>query len=225
MPDIDVGVPIELQLPEALADEGLFKHYSQTLAGHSLRVSIPASAQVYPAVSTAAKAGCPVRLEVGQPSDVVINEMLRVVDMYLHDPEIEQPVEFFHTLLLSFFRGEQRTLWEIQDEDPAKILYVTDDDRASLSRRLACLSTEEASGEFLMKRRRKLMLEQGECSRCEFFGNCIGYFKLPNEGFGCSGVIRLLRLIKEASLELREDNDLFAVSYDLSEDTTGLNPE
>ena len=68
----------------------------------SVRVTMPAAPGFMKALRLAASLQLPVRLLPGQPSAEALAELTEAAHFYLHDPMVETPVEFFHSLLAAF---------------------------------------------------------------------------------------------------------------------------
>jgi hypothetical protein len=131
-----------------------------------------------------------------------------VLDFYLHHTSVSQPVEFFHTALLSFYHQAPATLWAIQEEDPADVRYVTADGRETIARRPVGVCVTGDLGSFVADCQKALLAERGECCSCAFFAHCGGYFKWPRTDYDCSGVKMLFRTLRDASEALRHDLQL-----------------
>lgn len=125
------------------------------------------------------------------------------LNRYLHDATVASPVEFFHSILLAFCHDDTMlSLWTIQDEDPERNRYVTEDGRVVLSDRLR-IEMPDSPGDFLDDYRHQLLSEQGECSICRYFTNCVGYFKFPDRGYSCKAVRNIFQHLKHASNEIK----------------------
>jgi len=129
-----------------------------------------------------------VKLEVQQPDEDLLAELETVLDLYLHLCSVNQPIEFFHSLLLSFYRNEPVSLWEVTETDPAYVRYVGDDG--------SVVNVD-------------LNSETVECHECEFRDRCHGYFKFPDRNYNCDGVKHLFRTLRNAANEVRQDLESF----------------
>jgi hypothetical protein len=181
----------------------LYKHV-ELYRSHPVRVTVATTPGFLKAVRLAMSLGLPVKLDVVQPVRSVVDELLELLDHYLHHTTVSQPIDFFHGLLMAFYRDNTSTLWEIQEEDPGMFRYITDSGDMVISRRLST-SLDPASADSFLTVLKTNLLEQSECSECPFFGNCAGYFKLPNTSYQCNDVRELLTVIKNAASELRRD--------------------
>lgn len=202
---IDESIPLDVVFKSSEARDLWLGRHHKVLKGRSVRLCIPVEPGFSRAARTAVSKGFAVRLELTQPDAILTKELVKVLDYYLHDPNVARPIEFFHSLLEAFFRKSPVSIWRIQEEDPSHNLYVTDQGKLTISRRLSQISLPENPGDFLRDLKLELLLQQGECSSCTFFGNCLGYFKIPDRNFGCAEVKKLLGIVREAADELRND--------------------
>ncbi len=132
-----------------------------------------------------------------------------MLEAYLHQPMVSQPIEYFHSMFLAFYRSEPLTLWAVQEEDPAYFRYISDDGEETISRRFAGTKVGHDIARFPNRFKKELVAERGECSRCEFLENCFGYFKWPKREYRCDGVKSLFQLLKDAAHQLKSDLDVF----------------
>ena len=132
--DWGYGVPVELIMLSPDTEFPLLYRHAKLLDKHPVRVSIPALPGLFKAVKVASALRFPVKLDVGQPEPDTIEALQSVLDFYLHHPSVSQPVEFFHTSLLSFYHQAPVPLWDVQEEDPAYVRYVTDDGWETIAR-------------------------------------------------------------------------------------------
>jgi hypothetical protein len=216
--DVDVladwgyAVPIELAMRDPVTEFALLYRHAKLLDKHPVRASIPVVPGLSKAIRIAISLQFAVKLKLGQPEPAAIEEMLAVLDFYLHHASVSQPVEFFHTTLVSFFDRDPRnhmTLWDVQGEDPAYIRYVTADGEEMVARRMAGAVEPGDLESFVPNLQDRLLAEHSECSRCEFFDYCGGYFKWPRMDYSCEGVKRVFQGLKDAAIELEHDLELF----------------
>jgi hypothetical protein len=199
------GVPIEIVLKDPAAEFSCLYNYTNLIDNHPVRVAMPALPGFSKAAKLAVSLSFDVKLEVGQPNQSLIEELEGVLDSYLHRTNVHQPIEFFHSALLSFFRQEPISLWEIAEEDPAQVRYITDEGQETISKRFA---NHEIGGDlevFVERFSEQLVAEKRECNGCEFFSKCRGYFKWPDKSYDCAGVKRLFTTLRNAADELRDD--------------------
>jgi hypothetical protein len=216
--DVDVlanwgyGVPVELVMHTPETEFPLLYRHARLLDKHPVRVSIPALPESFKAVQVASALRFTIKLDVGQPDPAALAAVQSVLDFYLHHSSVTQPVEFFHTALMSLYAQAPVTLWDIQGENPADVRYVTDDGRETVTRQPGSARVTGDLGSFVADLQQALLAEGGECCACEFFANCGGYFKWPRKDYGCSGVKTLLRTLRDASEALRHDLNTFTTA-------------
>src|SRR5262249_53992402 len=101
--DAGEALPVEIVLKDPAAEYVQLYNYKSLLDTPPVRVAIP----VWPGFSKAAKLAVAlnfaVKLELQQPDSFLIEEILSVLELYLHRTSVRQPIEPFHTLLLSFY--------------------------------------------------------------------------------------------------------------------------
>lgn len=221
--DVDVApltnwsqsVPLDLVMTQPADEFPLLYRFSHLLESHQVRVSIPVSAGFANAVRLSLALHFSVKLEVGQPGPDLIEELNKVLELYLHRATVSQPVEYFHSTFLSYFHEEPASLWYIQEEDPEQMRFVSDDGEESVTKRLAGRGSSRTVREGVrlqlqnVNGRREIApqatVEKSECDDCEFFDRCGGYFKWPNRDFDCVGVKGLFGTLRAAAAELRTD--------------------
>ncbi len=198
--------PLELVLRDPVAESPLLYRYVDFAKIVPVRVIVPVEAAGFAnAVKVALSLGLAVKLETGQPDDGVLTELAEVLDYYLHSAMAASPVDFFHGLCMAFYTGQPITLWDIQEEDPASFQFVRDDGVVEFSQRIPKPHRLEEARAFLVRLKKALIQEGGECSGCDFFQYCLGYFKMPDPHFSCDGITRLLGIIRSAATELKRD--------------------
>jgi hypothetical protein len=212
MADWGYGVPVDLVMRSPGTEFPLLYRHARLLDKHPVRVSIAALPELFKAVKVASALGFAVKLDVGQPAPAAVEAMQAVLDFYLHHPSVAQPVEFFHTTLLSLYRQTPVTLWEVQEDDPAYVRYITDDGSETIARHPVGEPVTGDLGSFVSALQQELLAERGECCACEFLAHCGGYFKWPRKDYGCSGVKTLFRTLRDASAALRHDLSTFTAA-------------
>ena len=199
------SVPIEIALTDPATNYAQLYKYVTLLDTHPVRIAIP----VVPGFSNAAKLAVAlnfaVKLELEQPDGRLIDEVISVLDLYLHRSNVQQPIEFFQTMLLSFYRDEPISLWEIAEEDPTQVRYITDDGEETISKRFAGQRLNGGVEDFVDRYSQQMLLEKSECNDCEFFLRCRSYFKWPDKTYECTGVKKLFRTLGNAAEELKQD--------------------
>jgi hypothetical protein len=198
-------IPVDLVVQNLAVDlPGLYR-CSPLQDKRPVRVSVPVAAGFGKVVKLALSLNFTVKLEVSQPEPALIEELLRVVNLYLHQSTVSRPVEFIHTLFLGYYNRTPVKLWAIQEEDPALFRYVTDQGAETLSRRFAGVELKYGVTSFIQEFTAALLEEKQECGDCAFFEICAGYFKWPRRAYRCDGVKALFQTIKAAAEELRAD--------------------
>ena len=188
------GLPLDLMMRDPLSELSLLYRCTGLLARHPGRVTVPLKRGAAPAVKLALSLGFAVRLAGHQPPPEAVDEARRILDGYLHNPTVSQPVEPFHGLLLSLLHDSRLSLWSLLERDPAQV-RVIDDSGAELS------DQAPASAQAF---RSDLLAQGAECRDCEWLGVCSGYFKWPRTDYSCSDVKQLLGDLKAAAAELRQ---------------------
>jgi sulfatase maturation enzyme AslB (radical SAM superfamily) len=199
-----IGVPIEIILENPASDFARLYSYTNLLDTHPVRIAIPVEPGFSKAVKAAVSLNFAVKLETGQPTPELIEELEAVLDLYLHRSNVRQPVQFFQSALLSFYRGEPMSLWSVAEEDPAEVIYINDSGQKTISRRFSDTQIEDLE-DFVDGYVSKLLSEKRECFDCEYFSRCGGYFKWPDASYDCAGVKKLFRTLKVAAAELKQD--------------------
>ncbi len=199
------SVPLDLVMGSPYSDYPQLYELAPLLSRHPVRVTIPVVPGFTKAVKLASSLNFAVKLEVTQPDPNLVQEMSEVLSYYLHRSTVSQPIEFFHSILMAFIEEEPLNLWTIQEEDPAFFRYITDQGGETISPRFVAADVGQSPSSFLESLITKLLVEEGECTTCEFLNNCYGYFKWPRKDYGCDGVKALLKTVKHAAQELKQD--------------------
>jgi hypothetical protein len=199
------GIPIEIVLRHPAKEFTLLYDYTNLIDTHPVRVAIPVLPGFSKAVRLAVSLNFAVKLEMSQPDSFVIKELEDVLGFYLHGTNVRQPIDPFQTLLLSFYRHEPLLLWEIAEEDPLQVRYITNDGEETISKRFAGARLEGDVADFLKSHSQKLLSEKRQCHECEFFNRCEGFFKWPDKSYDCAGINRLLTTLVNAADEVTED--------------------
>jgi len=194
------GVPMDIVISDPASEFPLLYSFSKLLDKHPIRASIAVRPGFLKAVKLALALHFTVKLDVGQPDASLIEEMKEVLDLYLHDASVGQPVECFHSIFLSFYRQEPASVWFIQEEDPEHFRFVSDDGVETVSRRFAGVDP-------MAKRDDATAREALECDTCQFMAVCGGYFKWPDRNYGCEGVKAVFGTINAAAAELKQTVD------------------
>jgi hypothetical protein len=198
-------VPLDVMLSAPGVEFSDLYRLVEASATRTVRVSMPAVSGFLKAVRLAASLGLPIRLLPGQPSAETTQEMADALDFYLHDPVVEAPVEFFHSVL-AWMRGAQTgSLWQILEEDPAVFRHDNAGGRLSLPRAARASWQEISPPDFVAAHLTSLVTPGAECTTCRWQPVCQGYFKWPDPGYSCRGVKQLFSTIEAAAGEIGRD--------------------
>jgi hypothetical protein len=203
--NVDTSVPLIIDFADDSEDLAVLYALSDLAREHPVSASVEVAPGFEKIVKVAVSLGFAVALEPHQPEGALVDEMESTLDYYLHNTTVDQPIEFFHSLLVAFYDKSLRSLWNIQYEDPSLDRYITDDGHEVISNRLSSIPVSGDAADFLDDLRLELLSEQGECSTCPFFVNCQGYFKFPDRSYSCSRIKGLLQTLKNAGHELRKE--------------------
>lgn len=199
------GLPLELLLTDPSNEfPHLYNHVNLT-DQHPVWVLIPVQPGFSKAVKVALALNFALRLELGQPDAQCVAELLEVVDFYLHQPNIAQPIDFVQGLLLGFYHERPHSLWEIFDEAPHTLRYVTEEGRISLAGRLADVEINLPENADLSVSIDQVLAVAAECQDCAFRQSCGGYFKWPRPDYSCSAIKQVFGVLQAAANELRRD--------------------
>jgi hypothetical protein len=207
------SVPVELMLHNPSEEYALLYRFAKLLDQHPVRVSIPVVAGFGRAVRVAASLRFAVKLEIGQIEGIVVDELLQALDLYLHQSKLTQPIEFFHSTLEAFYYQQPTELWDIQWENPARVLTLPmivwspwPDARGSGCR------IDHRSDRLCRRSQTDSLATRGECLNCEYFDYCGSYFKWPHKYYDCADVRVVFKTIEDAAMELGRDVERFSHS-------------
>lgn len=201
--DLPASLPVGIVMGDKFEDLGALYAFQDLAANRPVIMELSVTPGFNKAVKAAVSLGFGVRLQGGQPDESLVEELKSALEFYLHHTMVDQPIEFFHGLLIAFYDESPRTMWHIQFEDPSVDRYVTDEGALVLSDRLRSMPMPDGECTFLDDLKLELLTERGECSTCPFFVNCAGYFKVPERSYSCKHVKELLGMIKDAAKQLR----------------------
>ena len=156
-----------------------------------VRVTIPVVAGFLKSLRLAVSVQLPVRLLPGQPGPELIAELEEALEYYLHDPMVEVPVEFFHSMLALARGGSGPDLWVATEQDP-NVFALPD-----------WTSPKEVG--FVDQHIKQLEAAAAECATCPWKVVCRGYFKVPDPAYSCAGIIALFDRIGQAGAEMKQD--------------------
>jgi hypothetical protein len=197
------GIPIDLLMLHPQTEFPFLYRYAKLLNRHPLRVCIPVVSGFSKAVKVATSLKLFVKLEIGQPDPSLIDEIHRVLNFYIHNPTVALPIEYFHSTFLAMYHSEQSSLWDVQEENPSNIRYVTEDGRETIARRLGTDRAEGNFDNFVADWQSSMIAEKTECYDCQYFRHCGSYFKWPRKTYRCDGVKSLFGTLEEAAQEMQ----------------------
>lgn len=198
-------VPVDLVVLNPGVDLPLLYRYAPLAADRPVRVTVPIVPEFGGVVKLALSLDFAVKLEPCGQEQASTEELLQAAELYLHQSTVSQPVEFIHSIFLAFYHGEPVSLWTVQEEDPSRIRYITDEGKETVSERFAGVEPHEDLSSFVERLVERLLNERGECRDCRFSPCCLGYFKGPEREYRCDGVKALYQKLEEAAQELKAD--------------------
>ena len=204
-----VSLPLEIVLQNPVEHYLRLYKYKSLLDTHPIRIAIPVVPGFINAVKVALSLNFAVKLELDQPNDELVMELETVLDVYLHRSFVAHPVEPFHSLLQSFYSKLPVSIWQVAEEDPNLVRYITDDKTETISTRFNGLKLNVDLENFIDCFAQEVIDKRLECHDCEFYNRCSGYFKFPNKLFKCEGIKRVLRTLSAAAQEVRHDLEHF----------------
>jgi hypothetical protein len=199
------GMPIDLVIREPREDLPVLYRYAPLLSAHPLRVSVPLVAGFGSVVKLAASLNYAVKVEGGQPDESVCGELLRIAHYYLHRATVTEPIDFFHSLFLAFYKQDPMTLWAIQEEDPQLFRHIADSGEETMAGRLAGMAVDPGITSSMDRIGEGHAAGKNGCDGCQFLANCRGYFKWPRKEYCCDGVKMIMSTLRDAADELRRD--------------------
>src|SRR5262245_13904617 len=95
--------PIDIVRTDPSAEFSTLYRYARYADKHPIRVIIPVVPGFRRAAVVAAALQFTVRLQPGQPDPTLVRDLMECLDLYLHDPTVRQPIEFFHSSLYALY--------------------------------------------------------------------------------------------------------------------------
>ena len=149
------------------------------------------------------------------PSDAGTLE--KVLEFYLHNPLLKTPVEPFHSLLKTLSSGSGYTLWETEYENIKTNIFISDDNRVSLSKRWygrgliygsAGDSWEELTASELYNNlksfKKELFRRKSDCIYCAHMDICGGFLKAVDADWPCEAWISVFDILRREVADARE---------------------
>lgn len=206
------GFPLQVVLQDAVRDLPCLYACARLASKHPVQVVIPVEAGFSASVRVATALKLAVKLEIWQPEPEMIEEIREVLDYYLHGNTCTEAIDFFHSLLLSFYRDDDQTLWSIQGDDPEFVKFVARDGCIKAPREkpvnIVLRGRSTSAGAFTTR----IDAVEAECVECPFRMRCQGYFKSPTAGYDCTGIKKVFQTLSDAAMELRRDQERYATT-------------
>lgn len=188
-----VAIPIDVVLTDPAVEYSSLYRLADVRLVRDVRVTIPVMPGCMKALRLAASLQLPTRLLPGQPVPAALAELGAAVDFYLHDPMVDAPIEFLHSLFAVFLGSGEGTLWSFLEQDPDTFSHRDADGRVVLPR------------DFVATHLAGLIERGAECASCRWQAVCAGYFKWPDPAYACAGVKEIFATLEAAANEIRED--------------------
>jgi len=207
----DSNIPFDVVLSDPASEFSDLYRVVDAYAVRAIRVTMPAAPGLTKAIRLAAALRLPVRVLPGQPSAEALVELHDALEFYLHEPMVEAPVEFFHSVLATMCDWDAGSLWMILEEDPDAFHHYDADGETTVRRRGDSGRPEIASG-FVDNHLSSLIAQGAECATCPWQQPCRGYFKWPDPTYSCAGVKQLFSSIQTAGNEISQDMASFTAA-------------
>jgi hypothetical protein len=198
-------IPLDVILCDPASEFSDLYRLVDVCAVRDVRVSMPAAPGFLKAVKLATSLRLPVRVLPGQPTPEALAELTEALEFYLHEPVVEVPVEFFHSLLATVCGADTGSLWMILEEDPAAFLHYDAEGHPELPRSGGSWPVDISLGAFVEHHLKSLVEKGAECATCPWQQTCRGYFKWPDPVYSCGGVKQLFSAIEAAGDEIERD--------------------
>ena len=196
------GIPVEIVLSDPQTEAAKLYRVMKLQRTHPVRIVIPVVAGFSKAVKVATALHLPIKLEGTQPEPAVIAELSETLDYFLHNKDVSQPIDYLSGLLLAQLHKMPITLWDIQEEDPGSVRYITDENKEVIAR---APYINDAVDSFRLALTERVLSPGAECASCLYFPECAGYFKWPNADFSCDGIKLVFDKLHSAAHELQDD--------------------
>ena len=201
----DSDIPLDIVLSDPASEFSDLYRLVDASAVCDIRVTVPVLPGSAKAVRLAAALRLPVRLLPGQPNGEALDELRAILDIYLHEPTVEAPVEFFHSLLVAACGAKDVSLWVILEHDPDTIRRYNAGGQTDFPATDDPNEREFTPSGFVEKHLNSLISQGGECAACPWQRPCRGYFKWPDPSYSCEGIKGLFSTIEAAGIEIRRD--------------------
>jgi hypothetical protein len=199
------NIPLDVVLSDPAAEFSYLYRLVDACAVRAIRVTMPAAPGLTKAIRLAAALRLPVRVLPGQPSAEALEELHDALQFYLHEPMVDAPVEFFHSVLATICDWDAGSLWMILEEDPDAFRHYDADRHTRVPGTSDLELSEMTSSGFVDDHLSRLIAQGAECATCPWQRPCSGYFKWPDPAYSCEGVKQLFFDIQTAGNEIRQD--------------------
>jgi hypothetical protein len=201
----NANIPLDVVLSDPALEFSHLYRLVDACAVRAIRVTMPAAPGLTKAIRLAAALRLPVRVLPGQPSAAALEELHTALQFYLHEPTVDAPVEFFHSVLATMCDWDAGSLWTILEQDPDGFRHYDADGRARVPRTKDVDQSQITSSGFVKNHLSHLVAQDAECATCPWQRPCSGYFKWPDPAYSCEGVKQLFFSIQTAGDEIRQD--------------------
>lgn len=206
------NIPLDVVVSDPALEFSHLYRLVDACAVRAIRVTMPAAPGLTKAIRLAAALRLPVRVLPGQPSAAALEELHEALQFYLHEPMVDAPVEFFHSVLATMCDWDSGSLWTILEEGPDVFRHYDADGRDRVPRTSDPDHSEINSAGFVENHLSRLIAQGAECATCPWQRPCRGYFKWPDPTYSCAGVKQLFSNIQTAGNEIRHDMASFTTA-------------
>lgn len=192
-------------------------HTSSWLSDHfALGVLMDVDVGLLQGVRIVTSAGVPVILNLDEVRDT--GELISVFHYYVHEPHLQVPVEFFHSMFNAYLNKAPLSLEDMYPESPDTFLYVDESGGITSSARLARfgaffgevsdgirIDKDSPAYKGLLHRRKNIFLSGSACGACEHFDLCGGYLRAVEKEFDCESFVKAFEEMKAKAREIAAD--------------------
>ncbi len=213
--------PIDVQMRYPHTTFAYLYHYAKLLESHPIRISIAVESstlsnfatEFYRAVKIASALQFAIRLDINQPNPEYLEQLSKILDFYLHQATVSQPIEYFHTLLVAYYHQRIVSLWDIQEQHPGQWCYVTEQGQECFGRRSLndddCNVVPSNHASYPPTWLSTDAPVHNECQQCEFWNSCRGFHKWPDSDWSCIGIKKLFSTLQTAATQIKENMQFY----------------
>jgi hypothetical protein len=208
------GIPLDYRLTADNNHAAILYRLAGKLQDSDLRISLPMRSGFSKTVQLATALNFAVKLEYLTPFPGLINELRQVIDIYLHQSTVSQPIDFLHSLLISFIHDYPGNLWQILEEDPAYYCFVSDQGKQLLPGRLTPGKLSFPAASFAARHQEIIRTADSECASCAYIDRCGCYFKWPDQTVSCreNKFQLVFSILEQAASEIVADQSSYGSS-------------